>query len=154
MLKIARAICAATVIAVLQGCASSGLSAPEIHVALSGSREIPPNASTAAGTASFWIHTDRTLNGVVETSGMEGTAANLYLGGAGEIGPLVLELGRTGSDAPLAMENAPVSGTSWSIPRSARFSDEQYRAYLAGQIYLNVHSARHPEGEIRGQLRP
>lgn len=154
MLRSAGAICAAAAFAVLQGCASSGLSAPEIRLALSGSREIPPNTSTAAGTASFWVHTDRTLNGVVETSGMEGSAANLYLGGAGEIGPLVLELVRTSSDGPVAMENAPVSGASWSIPRSARFSDEEYSAYLAGQIYLNVHSARYPEGEIRGQLRP
>lgn len=154
MLRSAGAICAAAAFAVLSGCASSGLSAPEISVALGGTSEIPPNSSTAAGTASFWVHTDRTLNGIVETSGVESSAANLYLGGAREVGPLVLELVRTSSDGPVGMENAPVSGASWSIPRSARLSDEQYRAYLAGQIYLNVHSARYPEGEIRGQLRP
>jgi hypothetical protein len=153
MLLRARVLGIAAVI-VLQGCATSVPTAPEISVALSGSREVPPNASTAAGVASFWVHTDRTLNGIAETSGMDATAANLYLGGPEESGPLVLYLVRAGSDGPFATENAPISGASWSIPRSARLSEEEYRAYLAGRIYLNVHSARYPEGEIRGQLRP
>ena len=72
----------------------------------------------------------------------------------GEIGPLVLELVRTGSEGPVGMERAPVSGAGWSVPRSARFSQEQYNAFVAGQIYLNVHSERYPEGEIRAQLKP
>ena len=129
-------------------------SAPELQVALSGAREVPPNSSTAAGKASFWVHADRTVNGIVETGGMTGSAANLYLGAEGEVGPLVLELTNTSAEGPMAMEGAPISGASWSLPRNARLSDEQYRAYLAGQVYLNVHSARFPEGEIRGQLRP
>ena len=129
-------------------------SAPELQLSLNGARQVPPNTSTAAGKASFWVHADRTLNGIVETSGMTGTAANLYLGGAGEVGPLVLELTRTSTDGPMAMEGAPISGASWSLPRNARLSDDQYRAYLAGQVYLNVHSERFPQGEIRGQLSP
>jgi hypothetical protein len=35
-----------------------------------------------------------------------------------------------------------------------RFTDEQYASYLAGNLYINVHSAEHKPGEIRGQLRP
>ena len=154
MLKTALASAAACAFAVLAGCASTGLSAPEIRVALSGANEVPPNTSTAAGKASFWIHADRTLNGVLETSGIAATAANLYLGDARLIGPLVLELVSTGTDGTVAMDNAPVSGAGWIIPRSARFSEEHYQAYMAGEIYLNVHSARYPDGEIRGQLRP
>ena len=141
-------------ISVLSGCASSSLTAPELQLPLRGASEVPPNASTATGRASFWVHADRTLNGVLETSGMAATAANLYLGGANETGPLVLALVRNSSDGPFAMENAPVSGASWSIPRSARLSEEDYRAYAEGRIYLNVHSERYPDGEIRGQLRP
>jgi len=145
---------AVTTIAGLSACASSGLSAQEIQLTLRGASEIPPNVSTAAGKASFWVHADRTLNGIVETSGMADTAANLYLGGAGETGPLIFQLVRSSGDGPVAMENAPVSALSWSTPRSAQFSEEQYQAFVAGQIYLNVHSERYPEGEIRAQLQP
>jgi len=149
--RLGLAICAAA--GALSGCVSSGLTAPELQLTLRGANEIPPNASIASGKASFWIHTDRTLNGIVETSGMADTAANLYLGSTAETGPLVLQLVRNGSEGPVGMENAPVSGAGWSVPRSARLSDEQYEAYLAGRIYLNVHSERYHEGEIRAQLK-
>ncbi len=131
-----------------------GVNSPELRVALSGAHEAPPNNSTAAGKGSFWVHTDRTLSGVVETSGMAATAAHLHLGGLGLNGPIAFELERTSSVGPVAIEHMPVSGAGWSVPRSARFSEEQYRAYLAGEIYVHVHSARFPEGEIRGQLIP
>lgn len=145
---------AAIVIGALSACASPGPDAPEIQLTLRGTSEIPPNASIAAGRASFWVHADRTLSGIVETSGMADTAANLYLGDAKEAGPLVLQLVRSSGDGPVAMENAPVSALSWSTPRSAQLSEEQYQAFVAGRIYLNVHSARYPEGEIRAQLKP
>lgn len=139
---------------VCPGCATSGLSAPEIRLALSGASEFPPNASTASGRGSFWIHPDRTLNGVLEVSGMSDSAANLYLGGAGEVGPQIIRLVRTGSDGPVGLESAPVTGASWSAPRGSRLSEEDYQAYLEGRIYVNVHSERYPDGEIRAQLKP
>ena len=138
----------------LAGCAGSGLSAPELDVVLSGASEVPPYSSTAAGKATFWVHSDRTFSGIVETSGMEASSAYIYLGGPGMVGPVAVELVRTSSDGPMAMEQIPVSGASWAVPRSARFTDEQYRAFLAGETYVNVHSQRYPEGEIRGQIRP
>jgi hypothetical protein len=145
---------AAMAVGALCACVSSGAGAPEIQVTLKGASEIPPNVSSASGKASFWVHADRTLNGIVETSGIDDTAANLYQAGTGENGPLVFELVRTGSDGLLGMESAPVSAAGWSVPRSARFSEEQYQAFVAGQIYVNVHSARYPDGEIRAQLKP
>ena len=138
----------------IAGCAGSGLSAPEIKVALSAANEVPPSSSTAGGKASFWVHADRTVSGVVETSGMTATAANLYLGAQGTVGPLAVQLLRTSSEGPVEMEQTLISGASWTVPRSARLDDTQYRAYLAGELYINVHSARYPEGEIRGQLTP
>jgi hypothetical protein len=136
------------------GCAGPGAGAPEITVALSGAKEVPPNKSTAAGNARFWVHADRTLNGVVETSGMASTAANLYVGAPGTVGPVVLQLVRTSSEGPVEMEHTNISGASWSVPRGARLDEEHYRAFLAGELYVNVHSDRFREGEIRGQLKP
>lgn len=119
-----------------------------------GTMEVPANRSSAAGKGTFWIHSDRTLNGYIETSGIEATAAHLHLGPPGVNGPIALELERTSSVGPLAMEHLPLSGASWSVPRSARFNEEQYAAFLAGEVYVHVHSSAYPEGEIRGQLKP
>jgi hypothetical protein len=148
------AAAAFSVMILLAGCAGPGMSAPELPVTLSGAAAVPPNRSTAAGKARFWVRPDRTVSGVVETSGMDGTAACICLGRPGQFGPVVIQLVRTSSEGPLAMEGAPVSGASWSVPRSARLSEEQYRAFLTGGTYVNVHSARFPDGEIRAQLKP
>src|SRR4051812_40444545 len=146
----------AAVLAVLvAGCATqSGLEAPELNVTLTGASEVPPNKSTAVGKGSFWVHSDRTVNGVIETSGMEGTAAYIYVGAQGTVGTVAVQLVHTSSEGPTAMEHTPVSGASWSLARNARLTQEQYQAFLAGETYVNVHSQRYPEGEIRGQLKP
>jgi hypothetical protein len=149
---VARAgICASIAVS---GCATTGPSTPEVRVALSGANAIPPNRSTAVGKASFWVHPDRTLSGVLETSGVQGTAAYLSLGGPGKTGPVAVQLVRAGSEGPVEMEQAPISGGSWVVPRSARFSEEHYRAFVAGETHVTVHSPRYPQGEIRGQLKP
>ena len=123
-------------------------------VVLTGAQEAPATKSTAVGKATFWVHTDRTINGIVETSGMEATAAHLHFGAPGENGPIALDLERTSSMGPVGMEQIPVSAASWAIPRRARFDEDFYAAFLAGGIYVHVHSSAYPEGEIRGQLRP
>ncbi len=43
---------------------------------------------------------------------------------------------------------------SWSTPDGAKLTEDQYKAFKAGNLYVNVHSAAHKGGEIRGQLKP
>ena len=46
------------------------------------------------------------------------------------------------------------SGNDWTVPAGAKLTDEQYKDFQAGNLYVNVHSAENKSGEIRGNLSP
>jgi hypothetical protein len=48
-------------------------------------------------------------------------------------------------------ESAPGSGV-WNVPANTVLTVAQYKAFLDGALYFNVHSAAFPAGEIRGQI--
>jgi hypothetical protein len=115
--------------------------ARNVVVQLSGKNEVPAVTSSAAGQGTIIVNDDRTLTGSITTSGVAGTAAHIHVGAEGRNGPVAIPLARSGD-------------AGWSVPKDAKLSDEQYRAFQAGELYVNVHSAAHPDGEIRGQLKP
>jgi len=45
-----------------------------------------------------------------------------------------------------------ISDNVFVAPESARLTDAQYASYKAGNLYVNVHSAKNPGGEIRAQI--
>jgi hypothetical protein len=98
-------------------------------------------ATSAIGTGSISIAADKTVRGTIKTTGMEGTVAHIHLGAPGQSGPPIITLEK-GADG------------AWSVPAGSKLTDEQYASFKAGQLYVNVHSAEHKAGEIRGQLKP
>jgi CHRD domain len=110
-------------------------------LALSGALEVPPVTTTALGTGSFEIPPDKSITGSVATTGIIATAAHIHEGAAGNNGPVIVPLTRTGDNV-------------WSVPPNTKLTDAQYANYLAGNLYVNVHSATNPGGEIRAQLKP
>jgi hypothetical protein len=115
--------------------------AGDIQVKLTGAEEVPPVASTATGTGTIKVNDDMTVSGSVTTKGIEGIAAHIHAGAAGKNGPPVI---------PLEQKSPGV----WSVPAGAKLTSDQYKAFKAGELYVNVHSAAHQGGEIRGQLKP
>ena len=111
-------------------------------VTLSGSQQVPPVTTSASGSAAIKVGSDKSVSGSVTTSGVNGTAAHIHMGAAGQAGPVAVPLAK-GAD-----------GTTWSVPAGAKLTDAQYEAYKAGNLYVNVHSAANKGGEIRGQLKP
>lgn len=116
-------------------------SAGEIAVKLSGDQAVPAVSTSATGTGSITVGDDRSVSGSIQTTGIAGTAAHIHMAAPGQNGPVAIPLTKTGE------------GT-WSVAKDAKLTDAQYEAYKAGNLYVNVHSAAHPGGEIRGQLKP
>ncbi len=55
---------------------------------------------------------------------------------------------------PVIVPMTKSGDNGWTVQAGAKLTDQQYDAFKAGNLYVNVHSAAHPGGEIRGQLKP
>jgi CHRD domain len=116
-------------------------SAADVKVHLTGAEETPPVTTSASGTGTITIAADKSVSGTVKTMGIDGTVAHIHVGAPGVAGPPIITLSK-GADGV------------WSVPAGSKLTDEQYASFKAGNLYVNVHSAAHAPGEIRGQLKP
>ena len=117
---------------------------PEGHeVTLSGAQEVPANTSAASGSGSGSVHVapDRSVTGTVRYTGMLATMAHIHEAPFGANGPVIVPLVKTGDGL-------------FAVPPDTSLTPPQYASYLAGNLYVNVHSAAYPAGEIRAQLKP
>ena len=111
-------------------------------VVLNGTSEVPPNTSTAKGTAVIgYDAVTKRLSWRLTHSGLTGPATAAHFHGPAE----------AGRNAGVAIaipraESSPVEG-------SVVLSDAQAADFLAGKYYVNIHTAANPGGEIRGQVK-
>lgn len=112
---------------------------------LSGAEEVPgPGADPGVG--SFTINVSGT-QGCYElnvTMGEQPTKAHIHQGGAGVAGPVALDL----------MPDFEPGESATTAERCLELSADLASKLLAdpGAYYVNIHSAEHPDGAIRGQL--
>ena len=109
--------------------------------ALTGAQEVPPVSTKASGKSTITVADDRSVSGSVIVNDMTATAAHIHQGAAGANGPVTIPLTKT-------------SDKTFSVPANTKMTDAQYAAYKSGNLYVNVHSAAHPGGEIRMQMKP
>ena len=109
------------------------------RLTLSGAEEVPPVTTSATGRAVVMIAPDRSVSGSIETTGINATAAHIHEGAAGANGPVIV---------PMVKQ-----GDRFVFPAGAKLTDAQYDSYKTGKLYVNVHSAAHPGGELRAQIR-
>jgi len=112
--------------------------------ALNGAQETPSVSTNATGTAWAMLSDDRkTLFYQVTYAQLSSafSASHFHLGLTGVAGGVIEAI------TPNFIGNT-ASGSWTNLP------DSIVGALLSGKIYLNVHSANHPGGEIRGQLWP
>jgi hypothetical protein len=141
-----RTACAAALVATaVAGCASMrGASGSQetYQATLSGSQEVPPATTAGTGTADVRYNANnQMLSWSVTHSGLTGpvTAAHIH----GPAGP--------GANAGVLIPFTNVGGAT--ITGEAKITPEQLAQLTSGQWYVNLHTARYPGGEIRGQLR-
>lgn len=104
------------------------------NVKLSGIQEVPSNNSAAKGTFNgVYDKTTKKLTYSMALNGLTSSAIHLHKAAAGVNGDVVMEV-------------SGMKGTT------AAFTAAQEADLLAGNMYLNVHSAAQPGGEIRGQV--
>ncbi len=122
------------------GSYSSIAAAADIKVTLAGDQEVPPVTSAGTGTGMITVGADGSVGGSVTTTGIAGTAAHIHEAAAGKNGPVIIPLTK--------------SGDAYAVPAGAKLTDAQLASFKAGNLYVNVHTAANPGGEIRGQLKP
>lgn len=117
-------------------------SAKDVKLNLTGDQEVPAVTTHAKGEGHIKVDDNKSVSGKITTTGMEGTMGHIHEGKApGENGPPIITLEK-GSDG------------TWTVPKGTKLTDEQYEAYKAGKLYVNIHSAEHKGGEIRAPLKP
>ncbi|MGE5457757.1 MAG: CHRD domain-containing protein [Methanococcaceae archaeon] len=113
---------------------------------LTGDQEVPAINSPARATAVFSL-TSSGLNYIVTIDSLDNiTAAHLHIGAIGDTGMVVKTLSIN--------EGNRVAPGIWTINDTEPLTEEMISALVEGRIYINVHTAANPGGEIRGQLLP
>ena len=113
-----------------------------ISARLSGAAEVPPVTSAATGSFDGSLTRDsNVLRYKITYSGLSGPATAAHIHGPVPAGQ------NAGVMVPFTSAASPIEG-------EATLTASQVADLLAGRLYVNVHTAAHPGGEIRGQLQP
>ena len=130
---------------------------------LSGFNEVPAVSSTGSGEMRLRIDKNNdVIHYELSYEDLEGTTttgAHIHLGQAGVNGGVIAHL--CGGDKPACtptsgsfegtIEAQNILGPAGQGIAAMEFA-EVVRAIRAGVVYANVHSNKHPGGEIRGQI--
>lgn len=128
-------------VAILASCQSmSPMMMMGQQVALTGAGEVPPVTTSASGSGTVTIKADRSVSASITVTGMTATASHIHEGAAGANGPVIVPFTKTGDN-------------TFAAPEGAKLTESQYASYKAGNLYVNVHSAKNPGGEVRAQLK-
>ncbi len=113
------------------------------EVWLDGAQQTPPITTMAQGVGKFWLSASvDTLWWDIYAEGLSSTITGVHLhrGTVGVSGDVLLDL------------SASVQQNGWIRGSSTSVSSALIEALLSGQVYVNIHTANNPNGEIRGQV--
>lgn len=156
---------------VLLGVAGSAVAQETLNTRLTGYEEVPAVSSAASGRFKAKIdRSSQTLHYELSYADLQGDVrqSHIHIGQRGVNGGITIWLCQTpGTPAtpllttPICPQSGMVSGVASAAdvigPTGQGVSATEFTKVLAairaGVAYVNVHTARFPGGEIRGQLR-
>ncbi len=125
---------------------------------LSGSEVVPPVKTNAKGEATFGKGKNtREMTYQLNVENLENaTAAHIHQGKKGENGPPVVALfngPKKASKFSGMLAEGTISAKDFSGPLKGKSLKDLIDMIKAGNAYVNVHTEKHPDGEIRGQIK-
>ncbi len=110
----------------------------KFNATLDGASQSPAVDTKATGTADVSVDTDaKTITWTIKDQDLSGPATAAHFHGPADVGA---------NAAPeIDISKMVESGT-------APITDAQLADLNAGKVYLNIHTAKFPNGEIRGQV--
>jgi len=137
-----------TTLAVIVSCGGPGggggniptASATTKSVSLTGAQESPAVTTAAVGNGFISVEESTgAVSGTITTFGINGTVAHNHEGPVGVISPVIVPLEQ-------------VQPGVWQVPEGSVLTPSQITSFKNGNLYVNVHSAANPTGEIRAQI--
>jgi hypothetical protein len=121
---------------------------------MTGAKEVPPVRTEATGSATF-INNRTVIDYDLSVSDLyNATAAHIHQGRAGANGPIVVTLYKTADPSPGLFGG--YSGNITSSLLEGPLKGKQLSALVelmsSGQAYVNVHTIKNKNGEIRDQV--
>jgi hypothetical protein len=114
----------------------------QFQLALSGEQEVPEVISAGTAQADFTVNlVTGEVTGSVVVNGITPIAAHIHGAFAGANGGVLIGL-----------EQDAVNAEQWNAPAAAMLDAAGVDSLLAGALYVNVHTAANPSGELRGQI--
>jgi hypothetical protein len=123
---------------------------------LSGTNEVPANASSGTGTGTFVLNNDQTdFHFHVQYSGLlfNRTLAHIHNAAAGANGSVKRTMAGPGGEVVGPGGTFDTFDGVWTTTQPTEALTAALVGELfAGRLYVNIHSTNWPAGEIRGQI--
>ena len=122
---------------------------------LSGQEEVPPVDTQATGMAEFTpvMPNNETVDFNVNATNIQGvTQGHIHSGALGENGPVVVTLFNFTTAQNEVSENGTITADMLAGPMEGMTIADLITAMKDGNTYVNFHTEKNPNGEIRGQI--
>lgn len=128
---------------------------------LAGINEVPPVSTSASGTAQFKLSPDnKAMSYTITANNINSvTEADIHQGKAGQKGPPIVQLTITDSKMDYgcqcmlpAIGEGTITPDNFKGPLAGKQISDLVNLIKSGQAYVNIHTQKNTNGEIRGQI--